>query len=38
MSTMGPLCPEQLIQEEALEEVCVGPRFAVGTAVPSQGR
>jgi|EndMetStandDraft_5_1072996.scaffolds.fasta_scaffold168330_2 hypothetical protein len=25
MSTMGPLCPEQLTQEETLEEVCVGP-------------
>jgi hypothetical protein len=26
---MGPLCPEQLTQEETLEEVCVGP-FADG--------
>ena len=25
MSTMGPLCLEQLTQEETLEEVCVGP-------------
>jgi hypothetical protein len=25
MSTMGPLCPEQLTLEETLEEVCVGP-------------
>jgi len=25
MSTMGPLCPEQLAQEETLDEVCVGP-------------
>jgi len=25
MSTMGPLCPEQLTQEETLDEVCVGP-------------
>jgi hypothetical protein len=24
MSTMGPLCPEQLTQEETLDEVCVG--------------
>jgi hypothetical protein len=24
MSTMGPLCPEQLTQE-TLKEVCVGP-------------
>jgi hypothetical protein len=22
---MGPLCPEQLTQEETLDEVCVGP-------------
>jgi len=26
MSTMGPLCPEQLTQEETLEDVCVGPK------------
>ena len=26
MSTMGPLCPEQLTLEETLEEVCVGPQ------------
>jgi hypothetical protein len=25
MSTMGPLCPEQLTREETLDEVCVGP-------------
>jgi hypothetical protein len=25
MSTMGPLNPEQLTQEETLEEVCVEP-------------
>ena len=25
MSTMGPLCPEQLTQTETLDEVCVGP-------------
>jgi hypothetical protein len=25
MSTMGPLCLEQLTQDETLEEVCVGP-------------
>lgn len=25
MSTMGLLCPEQPIQDEMLEEVCVGP-------------
>jgi hypothetical protein len=29
MSTMGPLCPEQLTQEETLDEVCVGPKAAV---------
>jgi hypothetical protein len=25
MSTMGPLCPEQLTQEETSDNVCVGP-------------
>jgi hypothetical protein len=25
MSILGPLCPEQLTQEETLDEVCVGP-------------
>jgi hypothetical protein len=29
MSTMGPLCPEQLTLEETLEEVCVGPKHEV---------
>jgi len=32
MSTMGPLCLEQLTQEEALEEVCVGPIAEVALA------
>jgi hypothetical protein len=29
MSTMGPLCLEQLTQEETLEEVCVFTKAAV---------
>jgi hypothetical protein len=29
MSTMGPLCPEQLTQEETLDEVCVGPTAGI---------
>ena len=29
MSIMGLLCPEQLTQEETLEEVCVGPKADV---------
>jgi hypothetical protein len=39
MSTMGPLCPEQLTQTETLDEVCVGPKrdiplLAASTQVP----
>jgi hypothetical protein len=33
MSTMGPLCPEQLTQEETLDEVCVGP-IAATVSIP----
>jgi hypothetical protein len=32
MSTMGPLCPEQLTLEETLEEVCVSYRRKLVTA------
>jgi hypothetical protein len=31
MSTMGPLCPEQLTQEETLDEVCVGPQAGISS-------
>jgi hypothetical protein len=35
MSTMGPLCPEQLTQEETLDEVCVGPKHEVAALQPA---
>jgi hypothetical protein len=28
---MGPLCPEQLTQEETLDEVCVGPQAGISS-------
>jgi hypothetical protein len=33
MSTIGPLCLEQLTQDETLEEFCVGPQTEVGSGV-----
>ena len=38
MSTMGPLCPEQLTQEETLEEVCVGPTADQGCGATNTER
>jgi hypothetical protein len=38
MSTMGPLCPEQLTQEGTLEEICVGPQGGKGRSFDIQKR
>ena len=32
MSTMGPLCPEQLTQQETSDDVCVGPTAEVAAS------